>query len=184
MVAKTLMTAVELESVPDDGYQYELMDGELIRMPPSQPDRSSVGVMFSAYLVAHVVPPRLGMVFGADAGFWFAANPDTVLAPDCAFVRGDRLPARTDRRGFWRVAPDLVVEVVSPSDRRTAVLAKVDRYLGYGVRLVVFVWPPTRTMTLHRAGHDVEELSQGDVFDAGDVVPGFRLPVTVLFLDL
>lgn len=184
MVAKTLMTARELESVLDDGYQYELIDGELIRMPPSQPDHSTVGVMFSASLVTHVVPRKPGMVFGADAGFWFASNPDTVMAPDAAFVRGDRLPAKTDRRRYWKVAPDLAVEVVSPSDRRTAVLAKVDRYLRYGVRLVVVVWPATRTMTLHRAREAVEELGHGDVFDAGDVVPGFRLPVADLFLDL
>ncbi len=185
MVAKatTLMTAVDLESVPDDGYQYELVDGELIRMAPADMDSSRIGGLFVTYLNVHVIPLRLGAVFPADAGVRFASDPDTVLSPDAAFVRGDRLPAKADRRGFWSVTPDLVVEVVSPSDRRTAVLTKVARYLDFGVDLVV-VWPPTRTLTLHRAGQDVEELGQGDVFDAGDVVPGFRLPVTDLFLDL
>ena len=182
--AKTLMTAVELESVPDDGFRYELIDGELIQMAPADMDSSRIGGLFVTYLNVHVIPRRLGAVFPADAGVRFASGPDTVLSPDAAFVRGDRLPAKADRRGFWRVTPGLVVEVVSPSDRRTAVLAKVARYLDYGVDLVVVVWPPTRTLTLHRAGQEVEELSEQDVFDAGDVVPGFRLPVIDLFLDL
>ncbi len=184
MVARTMMTADELLAMPEDGHRYELVDGELVRMAPADMDSSRTGGLFVTYLNNHVIPQRLGAVFPADAGIRLASDPETVLSPDAAFIRSDRLPAKAERKGFWHVAPDLVVEVVSPSDRRNEVLAKVDRYLGFGVAMVVVVWPPTRTLTIHRPGRDVETLTERDEFDGGAAVPGFRMPVADLFLDL
>ena len=184
MVAKTLLTADDLLAMPDDGHRYELIDGELIRMAPADMDSSEIGGLFVTALNMHVRPIGLGRVFPADAGIRLASNPDTVLSPDAAFIRRDHLPEPSERRGFWRVTPDLVVEVVSPSDRRRDVLKKVERYLDLGVAMVVVVWPPTRTMTVHRPNRAVETLGEHDVFDGDDAIPGFRLPVADLFLEI
>jgi Uma2 family endonuclease len=184
MVTKTLMTADELLAMPDDGHRYELIEGELVRMAPADFDSSHIGGLIVTFLNNHVRPRRLGIVAPADAGVRLASNPDTILSPDATFVRRDRLPEPNERHGYWRVTPNLVVEVASPTDRRREVLTKVERYLDLGVMLVVVVWPPTRTLTLHRSGCEVETLGEHDVFDGGDVVPGFRMPVADLFVEI
>ena len=184
MVANTLIIADELLAMPDDGHRYELVEGELVRMAPADFDSSNIGGLFVTSLNIHVVPRRLGIVAPADAGVRQSSNPDTVLSPDATFIRRDHLPVWSERRGYWRVPPDLVVEVVSPSDRRRNALMNDDRYLDLGVAMVVVVWPPTRTMTVHRPNRAVETLGEHDVFDGDDVVAGFRMPVADLFLEI
>lgn len=183
MVATAVTTAEQLLTMPDDGHRYELVDGALVRMAPADNDCSRVGGNFFTYLNVHVRSRRLGIAFPANAGFKLTVDPDTVLSPDTAFIRAERVPTGADRRGFWQVAPDLVVEVVSPSDRRAAVLGKVERYLDLGVPLVAVVWPATRSVSVHRPGQPVSLLTEHDTFDGGTVLPDFRVAIADLFED-
>lgn len=181
MATAVRMTADELMAMPDDGYQYQLIDGELVRMSPSWPGHSAIGASFVTALSNHVAQEDLGVVFGADAGFLLGQNPDTVLSPDVAYIQHDHLPADPDQQGYWPVAPDLVVEVASPSDRRSAISEKVVRYQQVGVRLVVVVWPQTRSLTVYALGHEPVELKEDATFDGGEVLPGMQLLVADLF---
>ena len=183
MVTTTrLMTAEELWALPDDERRYDLIRGVLHAMSPAQAEHGELGMEFGRRVGNHVFDHGLGKVYSSETGFILARDPDTVLAPDVAFVRGDRLPTpRSARRKFLPLAPDLVVEVVSPSNSATDIEDKVQDYLDGGVRLVVLVYPIPRTVVLHRPGHAPQRFQEGDELDLGDVLPGFRLALADLF---
>lgn len=174
-------TADELWAMPDDDHRYDLIKGRPYRMPPTGGEHGGIGFEFGALIRNHVVEHRLGKGFGAETGFLVARDPDTVLAPDIAFIRADRLPPAADLIKFVPVAPDLAVEIVSPSDRETEVAEKVQAYLEAGVALVLVVRPRPRTIAIHAPDQPPRVLSEGDVLDFGDVLPGFRLPVVDIF---
>ncbi len=176
------MTAEELMALPDDGWRYELIEGVLHRMSPAGAEHGEIGTEFVWHLRSFVDPRRLGRVYPADTGFFLAHDPETVVAPDAAFVRADRLPPRTERHGYLDLVPDLVVEVVSPTDRQADVDDKVARYLTAGARLVWVTYPRRRSVRVHAPGREPRELGEGDVLDGEDVLPGFRLPVADIFL--
>jgi Uma2 family endonuclease len=184
MVTTTRRTVEDLLAMPEDGTRYELIDGELRPMAPSSEDHSAIGALFVGYLVAHVVPNRLGRVFQADLGVQLFSGVERVLSPDASFVRRERLAKGRDRRRLVQIPPDLVVEVVSPTDRKQAVGDKVALYLALGVRMVVIVWPDSRSLDVHEADGTRSTLGMSDVFDAGDVVPGFTMRVANLFIDI
>ena len=119
-VASKLMTAEELAELPDDGHFYELVRGELVEVPPAKPLSSVIGGLFFAALLNFVRPRRLGVVTMADGGYILQRNPDTVRAPDAAFIRAERVP---DLESYLP-APDVVVEVLSSSDSLTRLRAK------------------------------------------------------------
>jgi len=120
-------------------------------------------------------------VTGADGGYVLERCPDTVRAPDVAFVRAERVPTAEEQEHFAELAPDLVVEVISPSDRMTDVEEKVEQYLALGVPLVWVFHPRRRTVTVRRPGREPLVLRDGDVVDGEEVLPGFRLPVADIF---
>ena len=182
MVAKSqLVTAEELLDMPDDGYRYELVRGELRKMAPAGSGHSASGVEISTSLNNHVKANNLGRVFGSDGGFLLARDPDTVRAPDVAFVRRERVEAVGIPSGYWPGPPDLAIEIISPNDRYTEVYEKVDEWLEAGAGMVVVVNPRNRTATVRVAGMNPVILREGDTLDGGDVVPGWRMPVTDLF---
>ena len=129
----------------------------------------------------HVVPRKLGRVYNADAGFVLFDNPQLVRVPDAAFVRADRLPPEAERDKFLRLAPDLVVEVISPSDSMPEVTAKVMMWLDAGVRLVWLVDPRARTVAVYGLDRVPRILRVGDELDGGEVLPEFRVAVAELF---
>jgi Uma2 family endonuclease len=180
MVTTTLVTAKELERL-DDGYRYELIAGELIRMTPAKPKHSWVGNRFAARLTVVVEANDPGDVFDSSAGCQFAENPDTILAPDVSFIRKERVPPVAEWDDYFRVAPDLVAEVRSPSERRSHINKKLRIYLEAGVKLVLFIDPSKRIITVHQRGQDPRTLTEADDFDGGEVIPGFRLPLSDLF---
>lgn len=167
-----LVTADELEKYPDDDYRYELVDGRVIRMSPVGFQHGRIVTRLLARLERHAAKHRLGTVL-TEVGFKLRSNPDTVRAPDVAFIRQDRLPS-ADPQGFWNGPPDLAVEVLSPDDRSADVRAKVDEYLAGGVPLVGVVDPHRKTGTVFRRGAEPVLLRADDVLDLGDVVHGFR----------
>ena len=122
---------------------------------------------------------NLGVV-SIGPGFILARDPDVVRAPDIAFVRAERL-ALIPAEGWAELAPDLAVEVVSPSDTAYQVEEKVEDFLTLGCLMVVVVSDHRRTVTVYRPGQPPQVLRGNDVFDAGEVVPGFRLPLPDIF---
>ncbi len=115
------VSAAGLAELPDDGYRYDLIRGALRRMPPAGFEHGYIAAEIGARLRTYAREQGLGPVVAAETGFVIGRDPDTVLAPDAAFVRSDRLPPPEQRKGFLELAPDLVVEVVSPSDRASEV---------------------------------------------------------------
>lgn len=175
-----LMTAEELLAMPDDGFRYELIRGELVQMAPAGHMSSFYEMRMGIKLGAFVEDNELGRTYSASGGFTLEANPATVLAPDVAFVRQERVDAAGEGDGFFPGAPDLVVEVISPSDRLTEVGRKVEEWLAAGTRMVVVVNPRNHTVQAHTPV-GVTELTEADTLDGGDVVPGWRLPVAEIF---
>jgi Uma2 family endonuclease len=180
-VNQRLMTADELMHLPDDGQRHELVRGELRTMPPGGWEHGFESIKVAASLAPHVIRNKLGGVAGADTGFWLTRAPDTVRAPDLAFVRRERLPEGPARRGYFDGAPDLAVEVISPNDRYSEVDEKIGEYLAHGTRMVLVVDPRRRTVTVHRPGQPVRVLGADDMLDGEDVVPGWTMPVRDIF---
>ena len=129
------MTAGELLLISHKGFRCELVKGELRRMPLCGGEHGVIVVHLMLSLVSHVKTSRLGTIFAAT-GFKIASNPDTVRAPDIAFVSREHIPATGIPRGFWPGAPDLAIEVVSPGDTVYEVDEKVEEWLAAGARAV------------------------------------------------
>ena len=176
-----LMTADELWRLPADGQRHELVAGELRTMAPSGSEHGWIVVRVTIPLGQHVEAHKLGLVYGAETGFLLARQPDTVRAADVAFVRRDRVLAAGDVKGYWPGAPDLAVEVVSPSDLYTEVAEKVAEWLAHGTRLVLVVNPRRRTVAVHRPAQPARVLAESDVLDGEEVVLGWTLRVRDIF---
>jgi Uma2 family endonuclease len=174
-------TAEELLELPDDGLRHELLEGELVPVTPAGFEHGDLAMELAFHVKAFVRERSLGVVLAAETGFVLRRDPDTVRAPDVAFVRADRVPPRDQRRRFAELAPDLVAEVVSPADRAGEVNGKVAQWLDAGVRLVWVVDPENRAVVAHEPGGVAHLLRDGDELDGGDVLPGFRLPLAELF---
>lgn len=175
------MTAEELFVLPDDGYRYALVRGELQRMSPAGFDRGAVIMNLSVPLGQHVRAGRLGVVCGAETGFVLTRNPDTVLAPDIAFVRRERIPTSGRPRTFWEGPPDLAVEVRSPGDTRREVAEKLAAWLASGTLAVWVVDPSDESVAIHLPRRAPRRLEQADVLEGAPLLPGFRLPVVEIF---
>jgi Uma2 family endonuclease len=157
----------------------ELVRGELIMMSPAGLEHGSIIVNITVSLAAFVKEHRLGRVFSADTGFCIASNPDTVRAPDVAFVRAERLVGGIPR-GFFPGPPELAVEVVSPSDRASEVLAKVQDWLEAGCLVVWVVDPEARRVSVYQ-GREVVVLKEAEAVAGGNVLPGLSLPISEVF---
>src|SRR5215218_1989425 len=144
-------TASELFGMPDDGFRYELVKGELRKMSPSGWEHGLIVVNVTVLVGRHVKVNNLGACSGAETGFKIASNPDTVRAPDLAFVSRERIPEGDAPKNFLAVAPDLVVEVLSPGDTYTEVEEKVEEWLAAGVRAVWVLNPKRRGVSVYRS---------------------------------
>lgn len=176
-----LLTADELFAMPDDGFRSELIKGELIRMSPAGDLHGEVTVRITGPLFTHVSAHNLGKVYAAETGFLITQNPDTVRAPDVAFVSRQRIEAAGQVRSFRTGAPDLAVEVLSPGDSVSYVEGKVTEWLDAGSRMVWVVSPKLRTVTVYRSVTDIIILTEKDTLEGADVVPGFQIAVADLF---
>jgi Uma2 family endonuclease len=176
-----IMTADELLRLPEDGFRYELVRGELRQMAPAGHKHGRIVLNVTTPLDQHVRAHSLGAVFAAETGFKLAADPDLVRAPDVAFVRRERLADAEAAEGYWPGAPDLAIEVISPSDIYTEVEEKVIDWLGAGARMVVVVNPRKRTITVYRSLTEIAILTENDVLEGRDVVPGWAIPVKEIF---
>jgi Uma2 family endonuclease len=175
------MTADELLAMPDDGIRRELVEGELREMTPAGFQHGRIAGNVAGELRNHVRAQSLGVVATAEAAYRLSADPDTLRSPDVSFVRRERIEQVGDPTGFWPGAPDLAVEVISPTDRYSDVLEKVWDYVDAGTSTVVVVDPPQRSVTVYRSRTDVTVLTEDDVLEGGEVVPGWKLPVRDVF---
>ena len=174
------VTAEELLLMPND-VRRELVEGEVRETAPAGFIHGRIAMNFSAPLDLYVRERELGIVLAAETGFKISSNPDTVRAPDAAFVRRERVEEVGGVEGYWPGAPDLAVEVVSPNDSYAGVEEKVAAWLGAGTRAVVVVEPRTRTVTVRSSRTEIRVLTDGDVLDVGDVVPGWTMAVADVF---
>jgi Uma2 family endonuclease len=167
-----LVTAEELEQFPDDDHRYELVEGRVVRMSPVGWRHGKVVMRLGAVLADYVHRRKLGVIV-TEVGFVLASNPDTVRAPDLAFIRQERIP-QVDPRGFWHGAPDLAVDVLSPDDRASKIRDKVEEYLHYGVTLVLVVDADQETVSIHRRLAPPMVLrGAAAVLEINDLIPGF-----------
>ncbi len=178
-----LMTADELLALPRGEFRYELVDGELKKMSPAGQKHGRITVRLTEPLAKHVRAHQLGQVYAAETGFKLKSNPDTVRAADIAFVRRERLEILGETESYWPGAPDLAVEVNSPSDTVREVEKKVMEWLEFGSRLVWIVSSKLHTVTVYRSLTDIETLTEKDILDGGDVVPGFQISIAEIFAE-
>ncbi len=167
--------------MPDDGFRYELVKGELQRMSPTGDEHGSVTMELAASLHQHVKQNNLGRVYAAETGFKLEGDPDTVRAPDIAFVSMERIQASGKIQGYRGGSPNLAVEVLSPGNTKREMSEKVKDYFAAGARLVWIVNPKSQTVTVYRSLTDIDVLTETDTLEGGEVVPGFQIPVAEIF---
>lgn len=181
MTAPALMTADELLHINVPNQWTELVRGRLVVREPPGYLHGYVALRIAAAISTHVDANGLGVVLAAETGFKLFANPDTVRAPDVAFLARDRVPSPAPR-GYAELAPDLVVEVLSPDDQPAEVREKIADWLGAGCRLVWIVDPMERTAHVHRADGADSVVADGDLLRGETVLPDFTLPLANVLL--
>ncbi|HVA91863.1 MAG TPA: Uma2 family endonuclease [Chloroflexota bacterium] len=183
--ARRQYTVDDLAVLPEDGWTYELVEGSLVRMPPPKPRHGHLEALLAAALFAESRVADLGRVYVGETGFDLTlpgeAGP-TILGADVAFVRAERLTALIDEDAYFPGAPDLVVEIASPSQFRPVLGAKAWLWLRRGARLVWVVWPRQQEIDVWTPGQETPRtLRLGDAVEGGDVLPGFTLSLADLF---
>jgi Uma2 family endonuclease len=177
--AERLHTIDELPDIPDC---YELVDGELIMMmSPAGPLHGYLVMKLGRILGSYIEENHLGMVFGEQTGFILTRHPDTVRAPDISFVSEARVPPLGPEDGYFPGPPDLAVEILSPSNRPSAMRRKIDQYFAAGTKLVWVIDFRKRTIFVHAPLREPTMLQESDALDGEDVIPGFRCEVAQLF---
>lgn len=179
MATTPLLTVRDVEESPPAG-EWELIDGELVPVNPASIKSSVVAMRIGRIVGNYVDANDLGMVTGADGGFVIFSDRQTLLAPDMGFVRKERIPPEDEKNRFARLAPDLVVEVLSPADRMANALGKIGLYLEAGVQMVWLVDPVKRTISLFAEGDAPVRLGDEDFLSGGTVLPGFSVRVAEL----
>jgi Uma2 family endonuclease len=175
-----LMTAEELLRADVPHKSTELVRGRLVVREPPSTQHGRVQSKLNFLVGASVYAQKLGALFGQDTGFQIASDPDTVRAPDLAFVRQERL-ALIAPRGDATLAPDLVAEILSPDDRPGEVLAKMGEWLDAGVEIVWLIDPYRRTAQVYRADGSVDAVAPDGALEGGTVLPGLRVALAELF---
>ena len=179
-----LLTAEDLLRLNSQGVKGELIRGVLRETVSVGEEHGHIAGIFITFLNIHIRPlrpRRLGRTGGTDVGVLVQQDPDTVREPDVYYVSAERLPLNVRVRGYLEVAPELVVEIISPSDSPREVNEKTQMWLDLGVLMVVEVYPRTRTVIVHRPGVPPVTLTGDDALDGGDVLPGFTLPLSEIF---
>lgn len=173
------MTAEEFAELDPD-LKAELVRGKVVPVALPRPRHAVITLEIGARLLRFVKARKLGYVT-VETGFLLARDPDTVRGPDVAFVSFERLGSQALPEGWLSCAPDLAVEVISPSERPKQVREKVQDWFAGGARRVWLVYPSTSSIYVLRSPTDVQILGPGDTLSGDDVLPGFTCPVAALF---
>ncbi len=182
MATKARLTAEDLWQMPDDEVRRELVNGEVVEMPRPLPPHGRQVSLINYYLVDHVKRQGGGEVVG-DVGFVLnlSYDPERVRGADVAFISTERLPGGRLPEKFFPGAPDLVVEVLSPSNTSIGIQQKVRDFLEAGARLVWVLARQAKSATVYRADGTARLLRENDVLDGENVLPGLRIPLEELF---
>ena len=178
------LTATEFLVHPAAAGPSELVRGEIRVMTPASGAHGVVAGALFAALNAFVEERKLGLAFPDNTGFQLPGLADTVRSPDAAFVANDRLPAGGIGRGWIAVAPDLIAEILSPSESKEELEAKLSDYRTAGTRMIWIVDPAQRVITVRDGDLPERLLTEGEILDGGRVLPGFALAVSSLFVRL
>jgi Uma2 family endonuclease len=176
-----IMTAEDLWRMPSDDLRHELVNGEIKTLAPAGFEHGAIGGEIHALLHRFAKSNKLGLVLNADTGFVLRRNPDTVRAPDVAFVKAERIAAGKLTTKFFDGAPDLAVEVVSPGDTVDELDEKIAEYLAPGCQLVWVVHPKSRSITVYRPNAQPTVLRESDQLDGQQTLPDFACSVAEIF---
>jgi Uma2 family endonuclease len=183
-----MATTAQARSTPEDLLKVtdrplpELIDGQLVEREPKGQKSDAIAARLIRFLGNFVEEHGLGLINGSQGSYQiFPDDPKKVRIPDASFTRRERLPAEGLADGHSRVAPDLVVEVVSPNDSAIDLEEKIEDFLVAGVPLIWVVFPETRTVQVHRRNGADSRLRPGDTLDGEDILPNFRCEVARLF---
>ncbi|MEW5985634.1 MAG: Uma2 family endonuclease [Chloroflexota bacterium] len=178
-----LVTGEELLAMGDVG-PCELVEGVIVRMSPVKDNHGIVELNVGAELRVFVRRHKLGHVGVGEIGIYTRRRPDTVRAADVLFISHERYNQRSKKRGYLDVAPELVVEILSPSDAWAEVMDKTQEYFAIGVAMVWIVDPSKRRVYVYRSLTNVRHFSESDKLPGDEILPGLDLPVATLFVDL
>jgi Uma2 family endonuclease len=176
MATKTLLTVEQFEQLPDDGLRHELDEGELIVMPSPFGQHGQIQVEMCSILRNFIRPRSLGLIF-TETGY--RLSRDTVRGPDISFIRAERAAA-LDLKKRFECAPDLAIEIISPSETATDIAHKVRQYLQAGSAVWV-VYPDDRTVHVFETSKNARVLEADDLLEAPNLLPGFSVRVNELF---
>jgi Uma2 family endonuclease len=163
--------------------RYELIEGELIEMNPTGVEHGKLEFRVGLTLARYNDEHKWGTILTGEMGFYTRSGQHTVRAADVAFISYDRMPPGELPEGYGSVPPELVVEIVSPTDRAINIEEKVQEWLDFGVNLVWVVYPKTRRVHVYTHGNPIVVLNEQDTLTGGDVLPGFSAPVSAIFAD-
>lgn len=182
MTARQKVTAEQLWEMPEvPGKRFELVDGKVVEVPGAGVQHNLIANQVSELIRPIVREGDPGLVLTDGTGHIIRRDLDRVLIPEVAFTSWDRLPEAWEPERYSPVPPDLAVEIVSPNDRADDVHDKVREYLDAGTRMVLVLWPGSRSATVYAQGADPREPGPDDELEGGDVLPGFRVRVSDLF---
>jgi Uma2 family endonuclease len=175
-----LVTGEELYHTPNSELT-ELMDGRIVPMEPTGPEHGTIEASLAETMGSYARQNRLGLVQVGEVGIYIRRNPDRVRAADVLFISLERYAQRQSKRGYLDVAPELVVEILSPDDSMMEMTQKLRDYFSIGVRLIWVVDPEARSVFAYRSLTDVREFTEQDTLTGDEVLQGFTVPVARLF---
>ncbi|HYG77875.1 MAG TPA: Uma2 family endonuclease [Planctomycetota bacterium] len=175
-----LITAEEFADHPEWG-PCELIRGKVVPLTNPKPVHGFLMYEISYRLGEFVRPRKTGQIFSGDAGIFIERGPDTVRGPDVGYISRERLTQQGSLQKYFNVAPELCVEIVSPTDRWSEITEKVDMFLAVGVTLVWVIDPKLRQAHVYRKGREVLLVKEAEALDGEDVLPGFKLPLQEVF---
>jgi Uma2 family endonuclease len=177
---KELITSDVLWNMGADGERYELVKGELVEMTPPGGTHGNVAVRLSTRLQNFIEENNLGEIM-VESGYLLTTNPDTVRGPDISFLSASKISPEGLPDGYIHDAPDLAVEIVSPSDTASIIQEKVQDYLTYGTGLVWVIYPQQKIVVAHHPDGTAKTIHKTDTLTGEDVLPDFSCRVADLF---
>jgi Uma2 family endonuclease len=174
-----LITGEKLQAMGDIG-PCELIDGRIVPMVPTGSEHGVIEFNLGRHIGNFIAAHKLGWVSGGEVGIYTRRNPDRVRGADIAFVSRERLPDGPPK-GFLTVAPDLVVEIVSPDDRWQSIRDKLEEYFAIGVYRVWIVEPDNRAVLVYSSSTEMRKFGEGDTLAGEGVLDGFSLLIAELF---
>ena len=176
-----LLTADDLLHLDSGRIRGELIQGALCETMPTGVRHGHIVVNLTMLLGGFIKPRRFGWILASEVGFLLERDPDTVRAPDIAYISASRLPLDADVPGYFEGAPDLAIEIISPSDRPRELYHKARMWISFGAPLVWVVDPENRAIEVHRPNQPVMHLAENDTLDGSETLPGFSCPVRDVF---